>query len=184
MQTAHELFLHELSDMLDGEEKLIQALGEHEQEASRPELKKAFASHRAQTQKQAQRLRQIFEDLGEQPKETDCKGIKGLIEEHEALKDEDPSPDLLDIGSVGGAIKVERYEISTYESLLQLARDMKHTDAVKLLSQNLKEEQETLRKMESFSKKLKPEQSGMEEIEEETTPSRRRAASGRRRRAA
>ena len=51
---------------------------------------------------------------------------------------------------------------------------MGHKKAVKLLNQNLKEEQQTLKKMESFSKKLKPENLGMGEEEEEG----RRATTG------
>jgi hypothetical protein len=43
---------------------------------------------------------------------------------------------------------------------------MGHTKASKLLNQNLKEEQATLKKMQAFSKKLKPENLGMDEDEE------------------
>jgi ferritin-like metal-binding protein YciE len=181
MQTAHELFLHELSDILDAERKLVDALGEQAEGAGNPQLQKAFASHQAQTEKQLQRLEQAFEQLGEEPENTECKGLKGLLEELESFKEEEPSPDILDVFSVGAAAKVEAYEINAYESLIQLARDMGHTKAVKLLQQNLKEEQQTLKKMQAFSKKIKPEQSGMEEEEEPRGASRGR---GRSRRAA
>lgn len=168
MQTAHELFLHELADILDAERKLVDALGEQAEEAENPQLQKAFSAHQAQTEKQVQRLEQVFENLGEQPQETECKGLAGLLEELETFKsEEEPSPDILDVFAVGAAAKVESYEICAYESLIQLARDMGHNKAVKLLQQNLKEEQQTLKKMQAFSKKIKPEQSGMEEEEEE-----------------
>ena len=179
MQTAHEFFVHELKDMLDAEHQLVEALGKQAEESSRPELKKAFAAHRAQTQKQAQRLEQVFESISEEPEEEECAGIRGLIEEHEKFKAEDPSEDLLDIFNVGAATKVERYEVSSYEALIRLAREMGHRKAVQLLNQNLKEEQQTLRKMEGFGKKLKPENLGMGE-EEESEGKRR----GRSRRAA
>jgi ferritin-like metal-binding protein YciE len=176
MQTAHELFLHELGDMLDAEKKLVEALGTQAEESSRPELQKAFQSHQAQTEKQVQRLEQVFESLEEQAEEAECKGVKGLIEEHDTFKqEEEPSEDLLDIFNVGAAIKVERYEISAYEGLIRLAQGMGHRKAAQLLNQNLKEEQQTAKKMEAFSKKLKPEQLGMEEKQEE---SRRRGARG------
>src|SRR5579884_843915 len=174
METAHELFIHELGDMLDAEKKLVEALGKQAEESSRPELQKAFQSHQAQTEKQVERLQQVFEDLGEQPEETECKGIKGLIEEHDAFQEEDPSEDLMDIFNVGAATKVERYEISSYEGLIRLAQLMGHKKAVKLLNQNLKEEQQTLKKMEGFSKKLKPENLGMGEEEEEEEEGQRR----------
>ena len=188
METAHEFFIHELGDMLDAEKKLVEALGKQAEESSRPELQKAFKSHQAQTEKQVERLQQVFEDLGEQPEETECKGIKGLIEEHDEFQQENPSEDLLDLFNVGAAVKVERYEISAYEGLIRLAQQMKHKNAVKLLNQNLKEEQQTERKMQSFEKKLKPEKMGMgEEQEEESSGGRRQSRSasrGRSRRAA
>ena len=179
MQTAHELFLHELADIMDAERKLVDALGEQAESASNPQLQKAFSTHQEQTEKQVQRLEQVYESLGEQPQDTECKGLKGLLDELETFKqEEDPSPDILDVYSIGAAAKVESYEINAYESLIELAADMGHNKAVKLLDQNLKEEQQTLKKMQALSKKIKPEQSGMEEEEEETrerTGSRRRS---------
>jgi ferritin-like metal-binding protein YciE len=177
MQTAHELFLHELADMLDAERKLVEALGEQAEGASNPQLQKAFSAHQAQTEKQVQRLEQIFEHLGEQPDRTECKGLKGLLEELETFKEEeDPSPDILDVFSIGAAMKVESYESDAYQSLIHLAQQMDHTKAIKLLQQNLKEEQATWKKLEGLAKKIKPEQTGHEEEEEEEQPRRTRRA--------
>jgi len=168
MQTAHELFLHELSDMLDAEQKLVEALGKQAEESSRPELQKAFESHRQQTEKQVERLQQVFESLEEESEDAECKGIKGIIEEHDEFMDEEePSEDLIDIFNIGAACKVEHYEIANYSSLINLAQQMGHTKAVKLLNQNLKEEQQTLKKMEGFAKKVKPERLMDEEEEAE-----------------
>lgn len=169
MQTAHELFVHELQDMLDAEQQLVEALGEQADESSRPDLQKAFQSHQAQTEKQVERLHQVFELIGEEPEEVECKGIRGLIEEHNHFREEeDPAEDIMDIFNAGAAEKVESYEICAYESLIRLAREMGHTKAEKLLNQNLKEEQQALKKMQAFSKKLKPENMGMEDEEEES----------------
>ena len=60
MQTAHEFFIHELNEILDVEQRLVEALGELEAQSTRPELKKAFAAHRQQTEKHEERVRQIF----------------------------------------------------------------------------------------------------------------------------
>jgi ferritin-like metal-binding protein YciE len=169
MQTAHEFFIHGLTDILSAERQLVEALGKQAEESTRPELKKAFESHREQTQKQVERLEQCFEEIGEEPEETECKGMKGLIEEHDSfVEEEDPSEDLIDIFNVGAATKVERYEISEYEELIRLATMMGHKKSVKLLNQNLKEEQQTEKKMLAFSKKLKPENMGMDEEEDES----------------
>ncbi len=187
MQSAHELFVHELQDMLDAEQQLVEALGKQAEESSRPELQKAFQSHQAQTEKQVERLHQVFQSIEEEAEEVECKGIRGLIEEHDHFKEEeDPAEDIMDIFNVGAAEKVESYEICAYESLIRLAKLMGHTKAEKLLNQNLKEEQATLKKMQGFSKKLKPENMGMDEdeaseadMEEEAGPSQKKSSSRR-----
>jgi ferritin-like metal-binding protein YciE len=182
MQSAKELFIHELTDMLDAEQKLVTALGElAEDHAEEPQLQKGFQAHQAQTEKQVERLQQIFEQVGEEAEETECKGIKGLIEERNSFKEEEePADDILSIFDVGAAIKVESYEICAYTSLIELAKQLDLTKAIRLLNQNLKEEQQTKTKLEAISRKLKPDNLGMEEEgEEEERPARRTAASSR-----
>ena len=187
MQSARELFIHELTDMLDAEQKLVEALGQlADDHSEQPQLQKNFQSHQAQTEKQVQRIQQVFEELGEEPEQSECKGMKGLIEERDSFKQEqDPADDILAIFDVGAAIKVESYEINAYNSLIELAEQLELNKAVKLLNQSLKEEQQTYKKMEAMSRKLKPENLGMEEEgeemgeEEEERPSRKSASSSR-----
>jgi len=187
MQSARELFIHELTDMLDAEQKLVDALGQlADDHSEQPQLQKNFQSHQAQTEKQVQRIQQVFEELGEEPEESECKGMKGLIEERDSFKQEqDPADDILAIFDVGAAIKVENYEISAYNSLIELAEQLELNKAVKLLNQSLKEEEQTRTKMEAMSRKLKPENLGMEEEgeemgeQQESRPSRKTATSSR-----
>ncbi|HEU5401163.1 MAG TPA: DUF892 family protein [Terriglobales bacterium] len=175
MQTAHEFFVHGLTEMLDAEKQLVEALGKQAGESSRPDLKKAFESHQQQTEKQVERLEQCLQELGEETEETECKGIRGIIEEHDTfMEEEDPAEDIADIFNVGAASKVENYEICAYNDLIRLADMMDHKKASKLLRQNLKEEEQTAKKMEAFGKKLKPENMGMEEQGEEEERPRRR----------
>jgi ferritin-like metal-binding protein YciE len=156
MQTGHELFVHGLNDMMDAEQQLVEALEENANDSSRADLKKAFQQHRKETEVQIKRLEQCFELLGEEQEDTECHGIRGLVAEKKAFTEENPSEDLIDVFNVGAGIKAESYEICEYESLIDLAREMKHTKVAQLLSQNLKEEKATLKKMEAFSKKVKP----------------------------
>jgi ferritin-like metal-binding protein YciE len=179
MQTGHELFVHGLNDMMDCERQLVDALEELASDSSNPQLKKAFEQHRDETEGQIERLEQCFELLGEEQEETECHGIRGIVAEKKAFSEEDPSEDLIDVFDVGAAIKSETYEICEYKSLIDMAREMKHNKVAQLLNQNLREEQATLKKMESFHKKIKPEQM-MSEEEEEQAASSERSSSGRR----
>ena len=174
METGHELFIHGMGDMLDAERQLVEALQELENDSTNPQLKKAFASHREETEGQVERLQQCFELVGEEPEESECKGIKGIIEEKKVFMEEEPSEDILDVFHVGAAIKTETYEICEYESLIDMAREMKHSKVAQLLNLNLKEERAALKKMEAFSEKIKPEQMMNEEKENKV-----QAASGR-----
>jgi ferritin-like metal-binding protein YciE len=181
MQTGHELFVHGLSDMMDGERQLVEALEENANDSSRAELKKAFEQHRRETEGQIERLQQCFELLGEEAEDTECHGIRGLIAEKKAFSEEDPSDDLIDVFNVGAAIKAESYEICEYESLIDMAREMKHTKVAQLLGQNLKEEKATLKKMEGFSDRVKPNEMMTEEQRQKAvasakTSGRKRAA--------
>src|SRR5437868_9253300 len=163
MQTGHELFVHGLNDMMDAERQLVDALEQNANDSSRADLKKAFEQHRRETEGQIERLQQCFELLGEKAEETECHGIRGLIAEKKTFSEEDPSEDLIDVFNVGAAIKAESYEICEYESLIDMAREMKHTKVAQLLNHNLKEEKATLKKMEAFSENVKPNQMMNEE---------------------
>jgi len=181
MRTGHEWFVHGLSDMMDAERQLVEALEENANDSSRAELKKAFEQHRKETEGQIERLQQCFELLGEEAEDTECHGIRGLIAEKKAFSEEDPSDDLIDVFNVGAAIKAESYEICEYESLIDMAREMKHTKVAQLLGQNLKEEKATLKKMEGFSDRVKPNEMMTEEQRQKAvasakTSGRKRAA--------
>lgn len=163
MQTGHELFVHGLNDMMDAERQLVEALEELAGDSSRADLKKAFEQHRRETEGQVERLQKCFELLGEESEETECHGIRGLIAEKKAFSEEDPTEDIIDVFNVGAAIKAENYEICEYESLIDMAREMKHTKVAQLLNQNLKEEKAALKKMEAFSEKVRPNEMMNEE---------------------
>ncbi len=167
MQTARELYIHELADLLDAEQRLVKALGEQERDSKLPDLKKAFADHRKQTENHVKRLQQVFKLAGESPEETECKGIKGIIEERDAFKQEDPSEDLLAMFDVGAAVKVETYEICAYNSVISLAEMLDEEDAIDLLQMNLNEEEETLERMKDLQDEVEPENLGLEGSDED-----------------
>jgi ferritin-like metal-binding protein YciE len=180
METAREFFIHGLKGMLDAERKLVEILGQMSEESSRSELEKGFSSHRAQTQKQVERLEQVFEEIGEEPEQVECHGLEGLRAEKEAFMEEDPTEDLIDMFNAEAGIKTERYEISAYEGLIRVAEELELRKAVRLLNQNLKEEQQMEKKLDSISRKLKPNELGMEEEVEEGEEERESTRSGRR----
>jgi ferritin-like metal-binding protein YciE len=155
MKQGIDLFEHELKDIYDAEQKLSRELENMAKKATNEELAEGFLHHQQETEGQIKRLEEVFGIVGNKPSRETCHGINGLIEEYKTfVKEEDPSPELLDVFSSGAALKVEHYEIASYSSLIKLASQAGLTDAVSLLQENLIEEQETAKKLETLSKQL------------------------------
>lgn len=154
MKNPRELFVHELSDMLSAERIITTMLPELRAEARHPEIKSAFRDHEAETKTQIQRLNQAFKLLDETPEATTCHGTEGLKREHEALHEEQPTPEVLEMANLLGAAKTEHYEIASYSGLVQMARDLGERDVATLLKQNLDEEQAMAKRVSALAKEL------------------------------
>ena len=171
MQTIEELFQHELTDIYSAEHSLLDALQQMAEESSDREIKRGFTQHRKETQAQIKRLEKIFRMIGEKPQAETCPGVEGLIKEKKVFMRERPSAELLEFYNIGAAQKVERYEITAYESLIDMADKLGMSDAVDLLEQNLQEEEQALNKLKAIASEFDVAEE-MDE-EEETTSSRR-----------
>lgn len=151
MQTIEELFEHELKDIYSAEHSLLDALEQMAGESSDREIRKAFTQHRKETQGQIKRLEKIFKSLGQKPKAETCAGIEGLIKEKKLFMREKPSEELLEFFNIGAAQKTERYEITAYENLIDMADKLGLSAAVELLEQNLQEEEGALNKLKAIA---------------------------------
>jgi Mn-containing catalase len=78
----------------------------------------------------------------------------GLIEEGSEVLQEDLDPVPHDIAITGAACRVEHYEMSAYQTAITLAKQLGYTEAVRLLSESLKEEQNAEQKMRTLSSRL------------------------------
>lgn len=172
MQTIEELFEHELKDIYSAEHSLLDALEQMAGESSDREIKKAYTQHRKETQGQIKRLEKVFKTLGQKPKAETCPGIEGLLKEKKAFMREKPSDELLEYYNLGAGQKTERYEITAYESLIDMADKLGMTEAVELLEQTLQEEEAALNKLKMIASEFDVSEEGEEE-EEPTTASRR-----------
>jgi len=167
MQTIEELFEHELQDIYSAEQSLVDALEQMANESSDREIRKGFTQHRKETQGQIKRLEKIYKTLGRKPESSSCPGIEGLIKEKKAFMREKPSDELLEFYNIGAAQKVERYEITAYEALIDMAEKLAMSDVVDLLEQNLQEEEMALNKLKSIASEFDVEEEDEEEEEED-----------------
>ncbi len=168
MSTIEELFQHELKDIYGAETSLLAALEQMAEESSDREIKKGFQQHRKETQGQLKRLDKIFKMLGQKAEAEPCPGMEGLIKEKKTFMKEKPTPELLEFYNIGASQKVERYEITAYENLIDMADKLGLADAVELLEQNLQEEEATLNKLKAIASEFDvTEEAGEQEEEEE-----------------
>ena len=165
MQTIEELFEHELKDIYSAEQSLLEALEQMASESSDREIKKGFTQHRKETHGQIKRLEKIYKTLGQKPESGTCPGIEGLIKEKKMFMREKPSDELLEFYNIGAAQKVERYEITAYESLIDMAEKLGMTDVVELLEQNLQEEEMTLNRLKAIASEFDVAEEADEEME-------------------
>ena len=147
VKTIEELFIHELSDIYSAEKQLTKALPKLARAADAPELKQAFETHLEETQGQVERIDQIVEALGIRLKRIKCAAMEGLVEEGKEVIEEIEAGPLRDAALIGGAQKVEHYEIASYGTLSAIAKQLGYKDAIPLLQATLKEEKATDEKL-------------------------------------
>ena len=176
MQTIEELFEHELQDIYSAEQSLLDALEQMAQESSDREIKRGFMQHRKETQGQIKRLEKIYRSLGQRPESGSCPGVEGLIKEKKLFMREKPSGELLEFYNIGAAQKVERYEITAYESLVDMAEKLGMSDVVDLLEQNLQEEETALNRLKAIASEFDV----AEDVDDESDAEEEAAASSRR----
>jgi ferritin-like metal-binding protein YciE len=154
LDTPQALFVHELSDIRSAESIILTMLDEAIAAVSDTQLKDGLQAHRKQTEQHLANVNEVFKLVGAQPEAIECKGAKGLHEEAKEAIKEKPAPAILDSMIASGAMKTENYEIVAYEGLVEQAKSLGQSDAAKLLQENLKQEKETLKKLEELEPKL------------------------------
>lgn len=147
IKTLEDLFIHELSDVHSAERQISKALPRLARAAENPELTAAFETHLEETVGQIERLDQVVELLGIRLKRIKCAAMEGLVEEGKEVIDSVEKGPVRDAALVGGAQKVEHYEIAAYGTLCALAKQLGYDDAVKLLKATLDEEKATDEKL-------------------------------------
>jgi ferritin-like metal-binding protein YciE len=151
IKSMEDLMLHELQDIYYAEHQITKALPKLAEKATNRDLKQALKSHLDETNKQIERLDQVFRKLGQSPKGVDCPAIDGLIKESNQVMGEVEDKQVLDAAIVGSAQAVEHYEIARYGTIIAWAEELGHHEIVRLLNTNLNEEKAANTKLNSVA---------------------------------
>ncbi|UYK85529.1 ferritin-like domain-containing protein [Xanthomonas sacchari] len=158
VKTIDELFIHELSDIYSAEKQLTKALPRLARASTNQALRAAFEAHLEETQGQIERIDQIVEKGNLRLKRIKCAAMEGLVEEGKEVIESIEAGPVRDAALIGGAQKVEHYEIASYGTLAAMAKQLGMDDALSLLLETLNEEKSTDEKLT-----LLAEQGGNEE---------------------
>ena len=142
LSTLDDLLLHELRDLHSAESQITKALPKMVKKASSEALKRAFQAHLEVTERQLERLDEIFEKLEKSSRGPKCEAMEGLLTEGQSLMHEDADPAVMDAGLIAAAQRVEHYEIAAYGCARTFARLLGHEEIADLLEQTLREEAE------------------------------------------
>jgi ferritin-like metal-binding protein YciE len=148
-----QLMVEELRDIYHAEKQLTKALPKLAKKVSSPELRELLESHLDETEQHIGRLEDAFERLGERPRGKHCDGMAGIVEEGNALLQEDFAEAVLDAGIIAGAQRAEHYEIAAYGSVMAWAKALGHKDIAALLDETLEEEKAADKKLSALAER-------------------------------
>jgi ferritin-like metal-binding protein YciE len=177
MQTFDQLFEETLKDIYYAEKAILKALPKMAKKATSTKLQTAFTKHEGETEKQVDRLEQVFEHLGKRASGKKCPAIDGIIEEASEVMKEAEDDMVRDAAMLAAAQSVEHYEISRYGTLVAWAAKMNMPKVEKLLQATLDEEKATDIKLTELAD-MEINIAAEEGDDEESKP--RRRAGGRR----
>ncbi len=142
IDSLNTLLEEELKDIYSAEKQLLKALPKMAKNASSEGLKSALQEHLQITQRQVERLEEVFGLLGKPAKAKTCKAMQGLVEEGNEMMEEDAEDAVMDAAIIAAAQKVEHYEMASYGTVRTWARLCGEEEAADLLQETLDEEGE------------------------------------------
>lgn len=142
LNSLKDVYVEQLKDMYSAEKQLTEALPKMAKAAHNKELSNAFTEHLAETKTHLEAVRAILDDLGENPTNTKCEAMEGLIEEGNELTKEEGDSQARDAAIIVAAQKVEHYEIASYGSLATFASTLGYEREARILQGILDQEYE------------------------------------------
>lgn len=140
MKNLKSLFLAELADIYDAEQRIAKALPKLAQAATCGDLKAAFTHHLKETEGQITKLEEVFACFDLKAKGETCEATVGLLKEGDEIAEEFKGSPAINAALVAAAQKIEHYEMATYGCLHEWAELLGSQKAASLLKEILEEE--------------------------------------------
>ncbi len=147
VETMAELFVYELSVMLDAERQISRILpllsGTTDNEGVQVQLR----GHETETIQQIHTLEECFRILDAKPDNVVGEVPRGMKRELHAFMEHSQSKAMLTAFILDTMITMEEFEITCYHSLIRRARQLGHETCADLLTRNLEQEETMARRV-------------------------------------
>lgn len=147
LNSLEDLFVLQLQDLYDAEQRLTKALPKMAEAAKTRELKSAFNKHLRETEQHVKRLEKVFEILGTTARRETCEAMKGLISEGDEAVSAGGADEVRDAALIAAAQRVEHYEMAGYGTVRTLADQLGQKEVARILQETLDEEGECDKKL-------------------------------------
>lgn len=140
LNSMQELMLESLSDLRATERTQLEALPQLLNAAQTPQLKQAIQQHEQETRSQLERLDQILQKMGQQPKDIANPVLDALIQRAQQVIQSQGDPKVKEAALIAEAQKFEHLEMAGYGTAAAFAKICGDQDAAKMLHDILEEE--------------------------------------------
>jgi ferritin-like metal-binding protein YciE len=152
--SLREVFLVELSDLLDAEEQLLRELPLMAARSTSADVRTLLEEHYRETHVHVERLHALFGHLDERRRPATCYGMRGLIQEARERHGSWERGEPLDAAILAGAERIEHYEMAAYGCARMYAVGLRDRDAAAVLAETLDEECEAERRIHSLLERM------------------------------
>jgi ferritin-like metal-binding protein YciE len=136
----YDLMLEQLRDLYDGEFQQVNFLKQQSKIAETFELNEFLNFHLKETNRQIERIEEVFSILNEDPSGELCDGIKGLIKEARKLANRCLNNEVRDAAVITSIQHINHYEMAGYGTAIAYAKVLERHDLAELLLETLREE--------------------------------------------
>ncbi len=171
--TLENLFLDELAERYDAEQRVLTALPGFTKGATDPELQKAFHCHLLATSSQIKKIEQVFCSFGKEVCRSTSDPTSALLQQAVAVGSSYGGTQVMDAALICVAQKISHLEIASYGCLYEWAVLLANKDATSILQDVLEEEKaanETLTELARAYENAKALPEGLPDISQDTPP--------------
>src|SRR5205823_4763279 len=148
------LFLYELSAMYDAEAKAGQLFGEVVGQIQDPHLAEFVRAQEQQSQQKISNLEACFSALDTEREDVACLAVDAMRAEFQAFLGRQPSAEVMQLYTLGAAMRLAHLGIASYRGLMDKAVLMAESQCAQILQSNLVQKEENGATLERISHEM------------------------------